>query len=170
MATPTTLPATFVAGNVITAAQMNDLRGAFRVLQVVTASTSSSATNATATLADTNLTVTITPQSTSSKILVYVAQNGVQKTNGNAGNGATLALLRCATVLTYFGTGVGYTATTLETVVSASAVWLDSPATTSATTYKTQFSNRVVAASSSVQYSSGVGAPASYIVALEISA
>ena len=35
MATPTTLPATFVAGNVLTAAQMNDLRGAFRVLQIV---------------------------------------------------------------------------------------------------------------------------------------
>jgi hypothetical protein len=33
MATPTNLPATFVAGNVLTAAQQNGLRGAFRVLQ-----------------------------------------------------------------------------------------------------------------------------------------
>ena len=37
MATPTTLPASFTAGQVLTAAQMNDLRGAFRVLQVVQA-------------------------------------------------------------------------------------------------------------------------------------
>ena len=170
MATPTTLPATFVAGDILTAAQMNNLRGAFRVLQVVTAVTGTTATNSTTTLADTNLTVTITPQSNTSKILVYVAQNGIQKTNGNAGNGALLALLRGATVLTYFGTGVGYTGTALETVVSASAVWLDSPATTSATTYKTQFSNRVAAASAAVQYSSGVGTPDSYIVAMEISA
>jgi hypothetical protein len=35
MATPTTLPATFVAGNVLEAEQLNDLRGAFRVLQTV---------------------------------------------------------------------------------------------------------------------------------------
>jgi hypothetical protein len=37
MATPTTLPASFVAGNILTAAQLNNLRGAFRVLQVVQA-------------------------------------------------------------------------------------------------------------------------------------
>ena len=35
MATPTTLPATFVSGNVLEALQLNDLRGAFRVLQTV---------------------------------------------------------------------------------------------------------------------------------------
>jgi hypothetical protein len=37
MATPTTLPASFVAGSILTAAELNDLRGAFRVLQVVNA-------------------------------------------------------------------------------------------------------------------------------------
>jgi hypothetical protein len=37
MAAVTPLPATFVSGDVLTAAQMNDLRGAFRVLQVVSA-------------------------------------------------------------------------------------------------------------------------------------
>ena len=36
MATPTTLPAAFVSGAILTADQMNNLRGAFRVLQVVT--------------------------------------------------------------------------------------------------------------------------------------
>jgi hypothetical protein len=170
MATPTTLPASFTAGQVLTAAQMNNLRGAFRVLQVVTAETSTVASNSTAVLSDTNLSVTITPSSTSSKILVYVAQNGVRKSAGNVGNGVLLALFRGATNLTYFGTGAAYTGTLLENVVSSSLAYLDSPATTSATTYKTQFSNALAAAAVSVQYSIGVGTPTSYIVAMEISA
>ena len=33
MATPTNLPATQTSGNVLTAAWLNDLRGAFRILQ-----------------------------------------------------------------------------------------------------------------------------------------
>jgi len=38
MATPTSLPASFTSGQVLTAAQMNNLRGGFRVLQVEQAS------------------------------------------------------------------------------------------------------------------------------------
>ena len=170
MAAVTTLPAAFVANTVLTAAQLNDLRGAFRVLQVQVGTTATTASNSTTTLADTNLTVTITPSSASSTILVYVAQNGVRKSSGNVGNGVLLALLRGATNLTYFGTGAAFTGTTLENVVSSSLVYLDSPATTSATTYKTQFSNALAAAAVSVQYSIGVGTPTSYICAMEISA
>jgi hypothetical protein len=170
MATPTNLPASFVSGNILTALQMNDLRGAFRVLQVKTATTDAIATNSTMTLADTNLTISITPQSTSSKILIYAVQNGVYKSAVSNGSGATLALVRGATVLTYFATGTLYTATALELVGSSSVAFLDSPATTSATTYKTQFANRVAANFVQVQYSSGVGTPTSYIVAMEISA
>ena len=170
MATPTALPAEFVAGTILTAAEQNALRGAFRVLQVQVGTTSTTASNSTTTLADTNLTVTITPSSASSTILVYVAQNGVHKSAGNAGNAVTVALLRGASVLTYFATGVGYTGTALENNVAASLVYLDSPATTSATTYKTQFANRTAAAAVSVQYSVGIGTPFSYICAMEISA
>lgn len=78
MATPTTLPATFVAGNVLTAAQMNNLRGAFRVLQVVsttlTTSFTSGAGGAYANV--TGLSATITPSATSSKILIMATVNG----------------------------------------------------------------------------------------------
>ncbi len=84
MATPTTLPAAFVSGAVLTADQMNNLRGAFRVLQVVSATTATAVTNNTNVQADTGLTATITPQSTSSKILVMVSQAGCEKTAGNA--------------------------------------------------------------------------------------
>jgi hypothetical protein len=168
MATPTNLPASFTAGQVLTAAQMNDLRGAFRVLQVVTASQGSGVTNSTTTLADTGLTVSITPQSATSKILVYVAQNGVYKIG--VGSGVILALLRGSSVLTYFAAGAAYTGDAAENTVSSSCVFLDSPATTSAVTYKTQFSNRVAASQAAVQAGVGVGTPDSYIVAMEISA
>ena len=74
MATPTSLPASFSSGAVLTAAQMNNLRGAFRILQVVqTIKTDiySSGSVAQGGEADvTGLTATITPSSTSSKILV----------------------------------------------------------------------------------------------------
>ena len=45
-----------------------------KFLQVVYGTTSSSAFNYTSTLADTNLTATITPSATTSKILVIVSQ------------------------------------------------------------------------------------------------
>jgi hypothetical protein len=73
MATPTTLPAAFVSGDVLTAAQQNDLRGAFRVLQQVENSYSTQTGYATGTYATTNLTATLTPQSTTNKILINVA-------------------------------------------------------------------------------------------------
>ena len=171
MATPTTLPASFTAGQVLTAAQMNNLRGAFRILQVVTATTDTPATNSTSTLADTGLTATITPQSTSSKILVIVNQNGVYKSPANSSNGVTIALLRGATSISFPAAGVGNTNTAIGNVVSVSATYLDSPATIAATTYKTQFSNTLVnGASVGVQTSIGAGAPASYICLMEISA
>jgi hypothetical protein len=172
MATPTTLPASFVAGNVLEASQLNNLRGAFRVLQVVTAATGTSAVNTTTTLADTTLTVSITPQSATSKILVYVSQNGILKVSSNVGSGTQLLLLRNATPLTYFATGVGYTNSTAESLHSASCVYLDSPATTSAVTYKTQYANIVAASLVAVQGAASVpvGNPNSYICVMEISA
>ena len=78
MATPTTLPASFTAGQVLTASQMNNLRGAFRVLQVVSTTktdtyTDSSASGTLTTV--TGLSATITPSATTSKILIYVTLN-----------------------------------------------------------------------------------------------
>lgn len=73
MATPTNLPATFVAGNVLTAAQQNGLRGAFRVLQQVEGTYSTQTGYTSGTYATTNLTATLTPQATTNKILINVA-------------------------------------------------------------------------------------------------
>jgi hypothetical protein len=70
MATPTTLPATFVAGAFLTAAQQNALRGAFRVLQVVSATSVTAVSTTSSSFVTSGLTATITPSSTSSKIYV----------------------------------------------------------------------------------------------------
>ena len=169
MATPTNLPATFVAGNILTALQVNDLRGAFRVLQIVAAQYGTGVTNNSNVVADTGLTATITPQSTSSKILIMGGHKGMSKSAANAGNAIITAVLRGATILTYPSTGAGYTGTAVQNVVADSFYYLDSPATIAATTYKTQFSNVINAAGVSVQASVGVGFATSYIVLVELS-
>jgi hypothetical protein len=168
MATPTTLPASFTAGQVLTAAQMNNLRGAFRVLQVVTGTTSTLVSNSTNTYVDTGLTATITPQSATSKVLVLVSQNGVQKSDVNSGNRVDIALFRGITNIQQICSDVCFTGTALQLAVpSASSTYLDSPATTSATTYKTQFKNSAGAASISVQFNNS---NTSTITLMEISA
>jgi hypothetical protein len=168
MATPTTLPASFTAGQVLTAAQMNDLRGAFRILQVVTAQYSTGVTNNTNVLADTGLTATITPQSATSKVLVIVNHQGVTKETGNAGSAAAFVLLRGATSILSIN-GHLYSATNSEVHADWNCIKLDSPATTSATTYKTQFGNAVNAAGVSINRSIGAGFQTSTIVLLEVS-
>lgn len=165
MATPTTLPATFVSGDVLTAAQMNDLRGAFRVLQVVSATYATSTTSSTNTYVDTGLTVTITPSSTSSKVLVLVSQNGCVKLSNDTELG--LKLMRGATDLGVFCIQGGLTSSGANNGFgSASHVFLDTPATTSATTYKTQMRSIGNLASVNTQ-SNGTQ---SGIVVMEISA
>jgi hypothetical protein len=167
MATPTNLPATQTSGNVLTAAWLNDLRGAFRILQVVSASTSTAVTSSTTTLVDTGLSATITPQSSSSKILVYVAHPHCYKSTPNGFTSMNMALLRGSTNIQSIGTVLGFTGTSLDLVFSTNTVCLDSPATTSATTYKTQFASAFGAASVHVQYASQ---GTSTIVLMEVSA
>ena len=175
MATPTTLPATFVSGDVLTAAQMNNLRGAFRVLQVVQGVTSTSATSSSSTYADTGLTATITPSSTSSLVLVMVSQAGCSKSAASQFNALALRLVRCSTSIQTFSQFAGYnggvTPAQYLNLGSQSTVYLDTPATTSATTYKTQFSN-IGAGTADVKVQDNVGGVvnASSIILMEISA
>jgi hypothetical protein len=139
MATPTNLPASFTTGQVLTAAQMNDLRGAFRVLQVLNFSTANTATNSTTNLADTGVTLTITPQSTSSKILIFAEINGGKVAAINTG--IYLRLLRGVTTVANFSVYHGYGTTSTDNNFTVGSISkFDSPNTTSATTYKVQFS------------------------------
>jgi len=167
MATVTTLPATFVSGAVLTAAQQNDLRGAFRVLQVVTGTTLTTVSNSTTTFEPTTLTQTITPSSTSSKILVFVNHAENAKSSANSENALNIQLLRDATIIATLQYGQAYTSSTLGLRFSTSNSYLDSPNTTSATTYSTKFANNNASASVQVQQ---IGAAPSTIVLMEISA
>ena len=113
--------------------------GGGKVLQVVQGTYSSTTTSSSTTYADTGLTASITPSSVSNKILVLVHQNGVFKSGESANNAVSLKLLRGSTDISLFGEYTGYTGTVLALQIgSNSTVYLDSPATTSSTTYKTQ--------------------------------
>jgi hypothetical protein len=113
--------------------------GGGKVLQVVYGSTSTAAASSSATYIDSNLTATITPTSATSKILVIFNQF-VSKT-GDIEGGLKLIRNSCE-ILAVATANILYTATTLMIrTVTVGASYLDSPATTSATTYKTQFNS-----------------------------
>ena len=113
--------------------------GGGKVLQVVQATYATQATSSSATFADTGLSATITPSSASSKVLILHTNNW-EKSNGNAENGIIYNILRTSTQI-FNSYIIGYTETTLRLLGTYSAQYLDSPSTTSATTYKVQFRN-----------------------------
>lgn len=109
------------------------------ILQIIQGTTSTQVSTTSATFVDTGLTATITPSSTSSKILILVTQAGVMK-GPTANVVVSLSLRRGATEIQRFGYPVGYTNAANYWGGGQSTSYLDSPATTSATTYKTQVS------------------------------
>lgn len=137
------------------------------VLQVVNATTNTSTSNTTTTFSDTTLTATITPKFATSKILVIAAVNGIEKGPGNSGNACALKLVRNSTDLITFNRYAGYTNSLLGLIVPSGVTnYLDSPSTTSATTYKCQFKNEVAASYVYVQANNDV----STITLMEIAA
>jgi hypothetical protein len=126
--------------------------GGGKVLQVIQATTSTSTSIASDTFTDTTLTATITPTSATSKILVLVQQSLYCDRDGasntSLSQGSSLQLLRGASSIYDFGSANGAQAIGLQmtsaTIVRLTLkdqtplIYLDSPATTSATTYKTQ--------------------------------
>lgn len=111
-----------------------------KVIQVLNFTTATTDTSTSTTQADTSLTLSITPTLATSKVLVIVNQNGVSKDNSSAAAGVNLYLYRGATSLDQFSYNACWTNTALWLQgMSQSYTYLDSPATTSATTYKTRF-------------------------------
>ena len=136
-----------------------------KVLQVVYGSTATQTDSSSSTYADTNLTATITPSATTSKVLVLVAQAGCSKNTGNTYG--QLRLVRGATEIVVFDKEFAYNnSTSVANCGSSSVVYLDSPTTTSATTYKTQFASGANVAGVRVQTSGAT----STIVLIEVSA
>jgi len=164
MATPTNLPATQTVGGTATSTWANDIRGAFRVLQVVNATSSTAWTNNTSTYSDiTGLSASITPQSTSNKVLVVINIQGAGKTNNT---NLDLRVRRGTTTiqnsLGNFGTG-----SNLNQNGGITLIWLDSPATTASRTYTVQGASSANIASVVAQL---LGSSDSSITLFEISA
>lgn len=141
--------------------------GGGKVLQVVNATYNTAVSSSSATFADTGLTATITPTSATSKILVLVNQSGLKKTAGAANTFLGVKLLRGSTTLVAFEDTATFTNSAQENRVGGAGTnYLDSPATTSATTYKTQFNSGAGTATVTVQENAAV----STITLLEIGA
>jgi hypothetical protein len=108
------------------------------VVQVKSMSTTTVASTTSSTFQDSNLTLSITPTSASNKILVLTTVNGIIRTTTLSGVG--LRIVRTTTGISTFETNLMYANTAGGTFLASSAnAYLDSPATTSATTYKVQF-------------------------------
>jgi len=140
--------------------------GGGKVLQVINATIATEASSSSSTFVDTGLTATITPTLSTSKILVFVHQTGLWKNDGSSGSELNLKLVRGATDLASFEIFATWTASVQKNNVGGSGVtFLDSPATTSATTYKTQFR----AGAGGAVYVNGAGSRSS-ITLMEIGA
>jgi hypothetical protein len=116
--------------------------GGGKVLQVVTATTSSSTQTFSTSYADTGLTASITPSSTNSKVLVLVSQNFWVGRNGTSLSLGARLMRGSTEIQKKWPTALetpGATSNPLVSNVDMGSSYLDSPATTSSTTYKTQF-------------------------------
>lgn len=138
-----------------------------RVVQVVSSFTTTAVQNSTTTYTDTGLSVSITPKYASSKIVIFVSQQGLHKTTGNVANGLSVRLNRDSTTIQDFGKVLLYTDSALGSYGSTSTVFTESASSTSARTYKTQFANYLNASLVGVQQ---FGSARSEIIVMEITA
>jgi hypothetical protein len=119
--------------------------GGGNVLQVVQATYGTATTIASTTLTDTGLSATITPSSATSKILVMYSGNVRLQASQSDSCGLKSAIIRGATKI--LGWDNNYTSISVVSIVGVglnvlgeivATNYLDSPSTTSATTYKIQ--------------------------------
>jgi hypothetical protein len=156
-----TLPAT--SGTMITN------KSAGTVLQVVNATYSTETSSSSSTFADTGLTASITPTSATSKILILVNQNGCGKAIHDTN--MYVRLLRNSTTISHIERIAGSTSSTADNFIgSISSCYLDSPATASAVTYKTQFASASNSSAVIVQGTFGAETSTSTITLMEIAA
>ena len=121
------------------------------VIQVVNSTYSTQTNSSSSTFLDTGLTASITPSSSTSKILV-IAQVSSCFTTTNTNTEMDVNLLRDATqIIASMGGRGGNSSTGGDAIGTVGCAFLDSPATTSATVYKCQFKSTQNNATASVQ-------------------
>jgi hypothetical protein len=123
------------------------------VLQTVVGTNSTTTTNNSSTYVDTGLSATITPKSTSSKVLILISHPNSWKSADSAGNGILMQIHRNGVNILQNILYVGFTNTAMQMYFSISSNYLDSPSSTSALTYKTVFANNAGGAGVVVQQS-----------------
>lgn len=150
--------------------------GGGKILQVVSSTITTATTITSTSLTDTNITATITPSAATSRILVLItAAFQARRDSNSTGNNA--ALLRGSTNV-YDIPNEGWFNGFISSVSTSAAFWfggiktltfLDSPSTTSATTYKLQASVPNVTPTMSVRFQpASMGA--SQIILMEVGA
>jgi hypothetical protein len=136
------------------------------VIQVVQGTLSTQTSTASSSFSDIGLSATITPKFSTSKILAFVTLAGTGK--NSADTNVKFILLRGSTNIFNIESQGGETGTSALNIVGACAGdCLDSPATTSATTYKVQMSNSAASGLVYVCATSGT-TPTSTITLMEI--
>lgn len=115
--------------------------GGGKVLQVVAATDDGIASTSSTTFSDTGLTVTITPTLSTSKILVLANIGTLEKDQNYTNAAMKLRLVRGATSILDMGDRNLYNGAVARSTMAQSIAYLDSPATTSATTYKVQYAS-----------------------------
>ena len=145
--------------------------GGGKVLQVVSGTYSTTTTIATTTFTDSGLSVSITPTSATSKVLVLLNQS-IYYSRGAADAGCGLQIVRGATNVFTSNEGwyiyVGSGSNSAQYQMNNAFAYLDSPATTSAITYKSQY--RVGNTANSGQVLISAGSDVSSMILLEIGA
>jgi hypothetical protein len=154
-----------------------------KILQIVEGSTVAEAGITTQTLTDSNLSATITPSAATSKVLVLVNQHYTIYRHDDDNNGG-IVLLRGTTIIGeylknssghYWGVGGDWQASGADRVemrLRWNFSYLDTPNTTSATTYKTQGATYSTSENEEIKFqrnSSGTDA-ASYMQLMEVAA
>lgn len=172
--TPTRLPIGST-GNVLTVSGGNPVwaapAGGGKVLQVVEGTKVNDEYSTSTSYSDVGLSVTITPSSSSSKVYVMAILSSAGKYTGNAGNGLRARLMRDSTEILWVGDRIAWTNTDLFNIVAVPLNKLDSPATTSAVTYKVQMASSVSGQTAVVNYYGfSTDSVTSTIIAMEIGA
>lgn len=151
-----------IVDGAITSAKLGSGVGG-KVLQVVTDISTTAESSTSSTYNDTDLSLSITPSSTSNKILIISDINGLQKLSGDTK--LDLQILRDSTQIAY-GRYMNTDSTATLRNASSSFTVLDSPSTTSAITYKIQIKNASAAGTVTIKANSSTGT----LTAMEISA
>jgi hypothetical protein len=143
--------------------------GGGKVLQVVQTTYSTTVTSTSNSYVDSGLSLSITPSASTSKVLIMVAQP-IGLMVGSSGNEMVMGVNICRGTTQVLEQGIDIRASAYSSELASYQVWspvyLDSPATTSSTTYKCQLKNTAAVGNARAQ----VSGRTSVIILMEIGA